>query len=382
MKVMYICSYTGLTGATQVMLSNIDSLMPEVEFLVILPEHGPLEEELKTRGVKVHCMKYFNWIIPSKRKVKIFEKLKWIIKIIVNFFSSLMLMEIILKEKVSIIQINTLYTDFGFRAGKVLRKKIVWYAQEVPEGTSDMSFWNRDKTLRTLKHADGIICVSNFVRQYILSCGVLPQRIQVVYNATSVRKGVVNEGQLHDPIRISLIAGVANCQKNQLLALKAVNRLLNDDFSIILSFFGIDENSDDKQYFEKMKRYIDINELSSYVRFYGFVKNKEFIYGQTDITLSCALDEAFGLTIVESMVRKIPVVAVNSGGTRELLNTGENGGVYKVNDELGLTNQLKKMINDSDFRSKVVNSAYEFGVKKCDPKNTAAKILKFYKVIS
>lgn len=382
MKILYICSYTGLTGATQVMLSNIESLMSEAEFFVVLPGKGPLEGELKARGIKVYRIKYFNWIIPSKMKQQRNEKVKWLIKKIVNCFSTLLLLRIILKNKISIIQINSLYTDFGFWAGRVLRRKVIWYAQEVPEGTSDMRFWNRKKMLNELNRADGVVCVSNFVRQYILSCGVLPQKTKVVYNATDMQINVENKRMLHDPVRISVIAGVANYQKNQLLALQAVKALTGEGYSIVLNFFGINENSDDRKYFLDMKEYIRKNKIDEFVNFYGFIKEKKFIYDRTDITLSCALDEAFGLTITESMIRKIPVVATDSGGTKELLNGGENGGTFSSNNGIELKQQLKKVIDDSKYRANIVDSAYKFVNENCNPQKVSSEILKFYKSIN
>lgn len=378
MKVMYVCSYTGLTGATQVMLSNIESLKSKVEFLVILPGHGPLEDELKVRGIEVLCLKYFNWIIPNKIKIKKSEKIKWYVKKIINLYSNCFLMMIILSKKVDIVQINTLYTNFGYKAGRLLKRKVIWYAQEVPEGMSNMSFWHKSKAVKELQHADGIICVSNFVCKYILDCGVSSQRVTVIYNSVKALTIDQTKSSIHDPIRISVIAGVANYQKNQLVMLQTLKKLVNANYRVVLNFFGIDKNSDDKEYIVKMEKYINDNELINNVRFHGFVNDKERIYGCTDITVSCAVDEAFGLTVVESMARQIPVVVVKSGGTGELINNSQNGGSFEENDSLELVNQLREIINNSKLRLNYIKKAKAFVETECNPEKIAKDVLKFY----
>ena len=53
----------------------------------------------------------------------------------------------------------------------------------------------------------------------------------------------------------------------------------------------------------------------------------------SDIFLHTALYEPFGLVIIEAMAASLPVIALDGGGNKELIQNGVNGYLIKENDQ-------------------------------------------------
>lgn len=60
------------------------------------------------------------------------------------------------------------------------------------------------------------------------------------------------------------------------------------------------------------------------------------LYQQCDLWLCCSLVEGFGLTILESMACRTPVVSTKCGGAEDIITDGVNGFLCDVNDEASL----------------------------------------------
>ena len=71
-----------------------------------------------------------------------------------------------------------------------------------------------------------------------------------------------------------------------------------------------------------------------------------------------SLVESQGLTIIESMALKTPVIAVNSVGPKEFLKSGENGYLVEPEPE-EIVYYLIKLINDKELLDSITIQGYE-----------------------
>lgn len=60
-------------------------------------------------------------------------------------------------------------------------------------------------------------------------------------------------------------------------------------------------------------------------QFLGIVENVEVFLWESDVYVHTALSEALGLTLLEAMVAGLPVVTLDGGGNRDLIENGKNG---------------------------------------------------------
>ena len=69
--------------------------------------------------------------------------------------------------------------------------------------------------------------------------------------------------------------------------------------------------------------------------------------------------EGLGLVLLESMHYKLPVISFDNGGTSEVVIDGYNGILLPEKDVDGLAKAIKKILTDTDYRKKLVETAYD-----------------------
>ena len=75
------------------------------------------------------------------------------------------------------------------------------------------------------------------------------------------------------------------------------------------------------------------------------------------------IPEPLGLSVLEAQIRSLPVVAVNAGGTAEIVMHEVNGLVYEQNSEAGLIKSILRFVESSELRLKLAAGAAESAAK-------------------
>jgi glycosyltransferase involved in cell wall biosynthesis len=79
----------------------------------------------------------------------------------------------------------------------------------------------------------------------------------------------------------------------------------------------------------------------------------------TDIAISPARDEGFGLTVIEAGAFGLPVVATDTPGMREILIDRETGLIVPIEDIPGLAHAIRTLIDDPALRRRLGVAARE-----------------------
>jgi len=115
----------------------------------------------------------------------------------------------------------------------------------------------------------------------------------------------------------------------------------------------------------------------------GFIP-KEFLqnyYNLFDIMVIPSRFEGFGLTAVESMSYKIPVIASNVDGLKEIIDDGENGLLFNKEDSKMLADKILQIYNDQKLKNKLGKNAYEKVKQKFSYEVYKNKINELYELI-
>lgn len=109
-----------------------------------------------------------------------------------------------------------------------------------------------------------------------------------------------------------------------------VMKLLNkvSDYNLLIVGNG------DEKYKSHLLQLIERNGLSKNIIFKGFLSDKELtdIYNQSDLFVFSSLVEGFGLVLVESMNKGLPVIAYDIPGVRDVIQNGLQGFLVKPGD--------------------------------------------------
>jgi L-malate glycosyltransferase len=88
--------------------------------------------------------------------------------------------------------------------------------------------------------------------------------------------------------------------------------------------------------------------VSADIHFLGSQEAVEKIIPCADLFVLPSRFESFGLAALEAMACGVPVLASRAGGLPELVVEGETGGLFDVDDEEDLVNQMEAMLADED----------------------------------
>lgn len=120
---------------------------------------------------------------------------------------------------------------------------------------------------------------------------------------------------------------------------------------------------------KRVKKY----HLEEKVKFLGNIKQTEKVYKISDLTVNCSIKEGLALTSYESLAMGVPVVSVDTGGQKELID--ETVGVvvpcmqketqiwdynYKEEEVLNYVQGIEKVLDNIDYyknncRNRILN---------------------------
>jgi glycosyltransferase involved in cell wall biosynthesis len=178
--------------------------------------------------------------------------------------------------------------------------------------------------------------------------------------------------------RIAQLARLDHNHKGQDILLKALARIRdqNGGNAVRLDFIG---GGMSRQYLENMARDLGLSEC---VRFRGGVP-RPVIYQELcdyDLLVQPSRYEGFGLSVIEAMAARVPVLVSDLEGPREIVDGGRIGFLFRPEDDADCARQIqriRKLQNDSSLYE-LVSLAREHVLENFDVRRTAKEYLLEY----
>lgn len=218
------------------------------------------------------------------------------------------------------------------------------------------------------------ICVSEWVAQEMKNV-YKSDKTYVYPNATLVpRKKPSNNKNIR-----FIFAGRIDEEKGLDLAIEALNKFatLHPTCSFSFDIYGNGE----ERYIDKCKALSE--PIASMVNFKGKVQSKEEIYSNASILLMpTRMREPFGLVLIEAMAHGCAVIATNAYGPAEIIDHGENGLLFEVENTNDLLTQIQKVYFDTNYLNKLQENGYNHVVKNYSIPKVKSKVETLLKNIS
>ena len=121
----------------------------------------------------------------------------------------------------------------------------------------------------------------------------------------------------------------------------------------------------------KLREELASTQLSKHFTLLGHVEDMDSFWSSIDVFLFVAPRDTFGLTIVEAMIRGVPVAAFRTcSGSAEILVNGENALLAADGDSQGLAQCALRLIQEPELRARIKRNAFEsasqnFTIAKC-----------------
>ena len=175
--------------------------------------------------------------------------------------------------------------------------------------------------------AQRIVAISRFVEQSVLSSGLSPAKMAVVYEGVDVpplptpeaRRKARQHWGVAEGQKLLGCVGYLLPEKGQEIAIRAFSKSQGKIAGLRLLFAGDGPCRPD---LEALVRQLGLQDK---VIFAGFVQDVSQVYAALDVFVFPSLAEPLGTSLLAAMAWGLPVVAVAGGGVPEYVTDGENG---------------------------------------------------------
>lgn len=107
-----------------------------------------------------------------------------------------------------------------------------------------------------------------------------------------------------------------------------------------------------------LKELVKSLQLDRGVLFLGRIPNEEIprLLNSFDVFVNSSKEESFGVNILEAMACKIPVVATNCLGPKEVMENGKNGILLKDREPETMADAILRLLKDNGMRETYINN--------------------------
>lgn len=123
---------------------------------------------------------------------------------------------------------------------------------------------------------------------------------------------------------------------------------------------------------------ISENRLQDKVKLVGLTDKVEDFLKNSDLYVYSCIKEGFGLTLIEAMASGLPIVCLDGGGNRDIIEDGKNGFmIYEQNAEL-FAEKIIEITGDEQLYTTMSEFAVQYAMG-FDIKNYIDRLLKIYR---
>ncbi len=207
-------------------------------------------------------------------------------------------------------------------------------------------------TYSTVPHH--VVCVSEFVRQYLISekipeaqtstvyTGIDPAALQAPENP-SLRK----ELGLLPTDKIILTVAILRRKKGHRFIVSAAKEILSKHPNAHFVFAG------DGAQLKNLEVQIKAENVSKNFHLLGLRKDMANLLASADLFVLPTEQEALGTSYIEAMSFGLPIIGSNTGGVPEVVSHGNNGFLTDAGDIPALTNAINALLGDEKLCQKM-----------------------------
>jgi glycosyltransferase involved in cell wall biosynthesis len=242
----------------------------------------------------------------------------------------------------------------------------------------------------SVRHADGAFAISSYVAGTIVQMGKPERHVYTIPNAidpsrwdpTTDGRGVRRELGIADAT--PLLASVSRLfsWKGQRELVRALALVKTEVPTVRLVIVGADETNVQKGSFtEELKALSRELGVADSVTFTGQRSDVPAIMAACDVFTLPSFEEPFGLVFLEAMAMRKPVVAVNNGGTPEVVEDGQSGLLSPPWDVPALAANIVRLLKDGALRARLGEHGRTRVLDYFNPRRMAADAARAYRAI-
>ena len=201
----------------------------------------------------------------------------------------------------------------------------------------------------------------------------------LIYNGIKFEDVLIScSSSIIEKFKITQISRLDHEKKGQHILIKALYILVNQKGINNIQLDLIGEGSS----LEYLKNLVKELNIENHVNFLG-LKSRGFIYHHLkdyQLLVQPSLFEGFGLTVVEGIAAKVPVLVSDIDGPMEIIDNGKYGFYFKTGDADECSERIYEIINNyqTDRIRNKINESYDYSKENFNIQKTAAKYINNY----
>lgn len=220
-------------------------------------------------------------------------------------------------------------------------------------------------TLYLAPRLSRVICISNAVKDNLVTHNVTRDNLVLIYNAIdpdSYRPALSPDQvkrQLTIGVNVPVIGMVGNIRawKGQDIVVTAVAQLRSKYPDIVCVFVG-QATDFDQPFLQRLKRLANELGVENNLRFTGYQNNVADYTSIMDVVIHASIDpEPFGRVLIEAMSLGKPVVGARAGAVPEILDDPNCGLTFPPGDDVALARAIDRLLADPMLARKIGEAA-------------------------
>ena len=208
----------------------------------------------------------------------------------------------------------------------------------------------------SFKRVTRFVAVSDTQREALINnAQVSPSKVVTIYNGYDNSKIKKAKEKVDSHVINISVVGYIKPLKNQQVLLETIKELRTLNYNCILNLYG---SISDQKYYGQLICDIKKLKIENAVVFHGYVSDKNVIYNNTDILISCSNHEGFGLSLIEAMAYQVPTIGyAKSAGPSSIIEDHKTGILVKDNTSKAYKEAILQYLTNTGFKNTVIKNS-------------------------
>lgn len=377
LTVLYITlASTNFDGATYSLFDLIKSVDDYINPIVLVRSKGCVYEFFVANGIKCIVHNFEDTIISNPKRFRTYIKnaLIYIPKLWRYYIkNNRCIKEVCTQLKgthIDIVHTNNTAVTVGYKIAQALTAKHIWHLR----GYLDLDFgwkpffgWKQLKSI--ISKSDAVIGITNSVLMHFMD--TKNEKTFAIFDAVRSKHEIC----CYPKERYFLFCSVFLTKKKGFeIALRAFADSKTYEFGYRLRVIGIPINND----FSEINTFLHNLGISEYVDFIGHTTDVKAHMSHATALLMCSDNEGLGRVSIEAMFYGCPVIARNSGGSKEFIIHNKTGFLFETVKDCSLL--LRHLTNSQSHH--IIETAQDYVSENFSIENYGLKISNIYKSLT
>jgi len=366
LKVLHLISGGDSGGAKTHVLSLLQDLNKSISAELVCYMEGPFSQEARQRGIPttVYDGSFARAYKSTRERIENGDY-----DLIHCHGSRANLMGALMKNRFNIPFISTVHSDYTL--------------DYLGRPFANMTYGELNKF--ALHKMDYRVCVSDCMRDTLISRGFGPNEMYAIYNGVDfdVEQRRIDRAQWLKEIGCdftaeNIIVGIAarlDPVKDVATLVRGFAEASRDNAALRLLIAG---DGQERDMLESLACELNIREKCFFA---GWLHGMDGYYSTVDINVICSISETFPYAVTEASRAKIPTAASRVGGLPKLIIPNETGMLFDAGDYGTLAKALVTLANNPELRRKMGEAVYEKAKNEFSAASTCRRQLEIYEKI-